>query len=842
MNNKRFRLFSIFGFSLCLLLSCSQDDNNNPKLGRGDFNLSLTTDNTVIPVLGSATQDNTATPDPKDFYITLSNEDGSFTRSWSTIDNIPPNGSYDVGNYILKASYGSLEEEGFDTPFYYGETPFVIRDQETTPVEVTCALGHVKLTLQYTEAFTKYFSEYETTVTSASGKKIVFAQDETRDAYLQPGNIAMTMTLTKPNGVTATYSPAKITNATARQHYVVTFDVTESVGAALLTVIFDDKTAVAPITIDVSDEAMVAPAPYITLEGVANAGSIEFQECEMPGNTLGASITARGGLAGCTLRTSSTYLQSLGFPVETELSELTAEQSNLLEELGLEVKGLSVNRDKMGYINFTDFISSLQIAENGDSKHTFTITARDNNGKVSEPVTFTIYNTPLTLSISSISDVMLGSNTIDISATCNGKDISRLQVLRHTESGIVEELPYSVTSKEGDNYILQADCNVENKIQTLQLSYAGRVTTTQNAGITVPAYTLSCNDYDIWATRATIRFTAEDASYQDIIEKYITFYTKESGSWEKATLENTSRGYNLTDLVAGKAYTLGSSCLADLSDIEQNTSLQITTEAMATLPNADFESWQSWFSQTINKGGKYGKIAGTKQETMTLESSNPTGWATVNTKTLPTSPATQNSWYMVPSTLPATGISGNAALLRNVAWDNNAGTPPSGTWGISQSLNSLDAPSIANRSAGKMFLGTYSYDHSTGLEIYEEGIPFTSRPTKLTGYYKYTAKGDDFNGTVTITVEHRNSSGEVTTLATRTLALNPTSSYTYFDVALSYTDVKHKATHLKVMFASSDKASKSQSTESTQIKTVDNKSEAVSLGSELYIDNLSLTY
>ena len=218
----------------------------------------------------------------------------------------------------------------------------------------------------------------------------------------------------------------------------------------------------------------------------------------------------------------------------------------------------------------------------------------------------------------------------------------------------------------------------------------------------------------------------EDAAYQDVVEKYILFYTNENGNWKEFSPESTSRGYNITGLTAGKSYTFRGSCLADMSDLQQNNALNITTEAMATLPNAEFESWTTWFTQTIDKGGRYGKIAGTTQETLTLSSSNPNGWVTVNAKTVPTSPTTKNTWYMVPSTLPATGVTGNAALLRNVAWDNNGSTPPSGTWGVSQSLNSLSAPSIANRSAGKLFLGSYTYNHATGLEIYEEGIAFTS--------------------------------------------------------------------------------------------------------------------
>lgn len=842
MNYKRIRLFSILGLSLSLLASCSQD-KGDPQLGNGNFKLSIETDNEVIPVLRNTQVASGVNPSAEDFAITLTNEDGSYTKSWSTINNIPSDATYDVGNYTISASYGSLEEEGFDTPHYKGETKFTIRDQETTAVDVTCTLAHVKVSLQYTEAFTKYFADYNATIRSASGKELTVTRDETRDAYVIPGDITLRLNLTKPSGVSATFEPAKIKDATARQHYIVTFDVTESVGAAILTIVFDNETEVEPITIDITDEAMVAPAPYIKLEGIENNGSIEVQECDLPDSgVLGASITARGGLTGCTLTTTSEYLIQEGFPAQVELSELTPEQTALFERMGLEVKGFGNNVSKMGYVNFATLTPSLQIATNGNSNHTFTLTARDANGKVSEPVSFTITSIPLTLSIGELEKVMLGSTGIDIPMTFNGKDIKKLKVYQDN-NGKANEIPYTVLSNNAENYTLHATIEIGNTPQSLYLSYADRRNTeSKKIDITVPPYTLICNDYDVWTTRAAMRVTATDAAYQDVIEKYISFYVNESNGWKEFSPEKTSRGYNITGLTAGETYNFKTSCLSDQSDMEQSPIMKFTTEAALNLPNTQFEEWTSWFSETINKGGKYGKIAGTVQETQVLSSSDPTGWATVNTKTVPTNPSTKNTWYMVPSTLVAPGVSGNAALIRNVAWDNNGSTPPQGNWGLSQSLSSLNAPSIANRSAGKLFLGTYFYNHDSGVELYNEGIAFTSRPAKLSGYYKYIAKGGDTNGVVTITVEHRTASGEVITLATRTLSLNPASNFTYFEAALSYTNVQYKATHLKVMFASSNNASKSQSSESSTITTIDNKAQAISVGSELYIDNISLSY
>lgn len=90
-------------------------------------------------------------------------------------------------------------------------------------------------------------------------------------------------------------------------------------------------------------------------------------------------------------------------------------------------------------------------------------------------------------------------------------------------------------------------------------------------------------------------------------------------------------------------------------------------------------------------------------------------------------------------------------------------------------------------------------------------------------------------------VEYRGN-GETITLASNEIALTPTTTFTAFEVPVTYTNTTHKATHLKVMFTSSNHASYNQAEESAQISTVDNRSQAISVGSELYIDNIRLEY
>ncbi len=842
----KLRTFSILGLAACICASCTQE-NESSGVGCGSFVLSLHPDYDVIPVLRSSeTDESDETPSTDEFAIRLTKEDGSYSKEWNSIADIPVDATFDTGNYTLYAYHGSVENEGFGTPFYQGETKFTIRDGETTPVEVTCTLGHVKISIAYSEAFRKYFTDYETTVHTQGGKDIVFAQDETRSAYARPGDISLKIKLTKPNGISATYEPAKITGATARQHYIVTFDVSESVGAALVTITFDSDTEVEPITINVSDEAMSAPAPYFVLDGIAANETKELQECETPeSGSLGVMVTARAGLAGCTLRTQSTYLQSIGFPAEIELTDLSADELTAINNVGLVVKGFGDNKDKIGYIDFIPMVSHLQIAENGDADHIFTISARDINGKVSdEPVTFTIHNTPVELNIGDVNDIILGSTNINIPLQFNGKDISQLQVMRLESTSTWTPLSYEVLSNSGTTYNLQAQLpEGATQAQTIKVTYKGvKESEEKNVNVSVPTYRLVANDYDVWSNRASLHVVADESTYQETIEKYITIYKQNGSEWEKINCTAQAGVYNITGLNAGTSYNLKGSCLADKSDLETSNLLQITTETALSLPNGEFEEWTTLYSETINKGGRYGKVAGWQQETATVTSSDPVGWSSVNPKTVPTSPQTKNTWYMVPSTMQTTGVNGNGVLLRNVAWDNAGGTPPEGHWGfLTESLESLTPPTIQNRSAGKLFLGTYNYDHASATETYNEGIEFASRPSKLTGYYKYTASGNDANGVVTVVVEYRGN-GETITLASNEIALTPTTTFTAFEVPVTYTNTTHKATHLKVMFTSSNHASYNQAEESAQISTVDNRSQAISVGSELYIDNIRLEY
>lgn len=238
----------------------------------------------------------------------------------------------------------------------------------------------------------------------------------------------------------------------------------------------------------------------------------------------------------------------------------------------------------------------------------------------------------------------------------------------------------------------------------------------------------------------------------------------------------------------------------------------------------------------------------------------PTGWKSTNVETCNLSEGLLNSWYKVPSVYnttlswkshqPTVKIMGigqtgydstadvynnlvsytqsNAMVIRNVAWDNNGVgidyKSQTGNTSYSNYYCSNQPSSIANRTAGRLYLGT-----SAG-----EGVSFATRPTALKGYYKYVRDYNDQQEKGVVTVQVLAGS-EV--MASGQIELGPQENYTEFSIPLTCNYAfNKKATSLKISISSSNRTS--------DIKTTNycNKDECCSRGAMLTVDALSFEY
>lgn len=855
------------GATVLLLVSCANEENQVDS-GYGSINVKVSADYQVVPVTRSTTEiTETTNPDVSEFALKLVSADGSFSRAWDSLADFDPAEKIPVGTYTMSAYYGNLEEEGFDKPYYLGQSDVAVRYRENTPVEILCTLANVKVTVEYSDAFKKYFADYATTIHAAEGDYIKFEKEETRAAYVKPGKITIQTYLKKQNGIESTFEPAAIENAQPRQHYRIKLDIADNAaGEAQLSISFDETTETQPIAIDISDEVMVAPAPSFLPAGFEPGTPLEVKENSYPDNRqVNISLTAKAGLSACTLTTSSACLESEGWPREIDLVNLSSENRALLSRLGLKLKGFTEMGSKMGFIDFAELFTHLHTLD-GSDQHTFTLSAKDMYGKVSEsPITLSVKSIPITFALQTPEPVFVGSKSVTIPVEFDGAYIDQVKFSYLNAEGAKVNSNSTVVSSEGNLYQIKISIEATDKPVVVEGSYAnGAKTSTISIPVKTPAFTITAEEYDIWARRATVKLTAEDSQYQEAVDRYAVLFANSTGQWETVASTLSQGRRVITGLNPDTRYQLRGSCNSGQDNVNYSGDLTLRTESAAAVPNGDFEEIAQTISVTdMNQGGKYSVWPVNYQNTCSFTIQEPTGWASVNAKTCNLSAANQNSWFVIPSTYNTTltwdayrsfapstvtpdlyrdltAQSGsNAMVVRNVAWDENGTTPGTSGGAFNTTYYNTNVPNIANRSAGKLFLGSYSY--SGGSETYTEGVSFASRPSALKGWYKYANDGNDPTETGIVTVTLLNGQKVI---ATGTARLSAAADYTEFSVPVTYSVTNQKATTLRIMITSSNHASYNQSEESAAIKTsVSNgQYESASRGATLTIDNLTFTY
>ena len=853
------RLISAFlGAALTLgLVACSE--NEAPKSGSGKIDPGFATDYNVessYAMTRSAEEQATVKPDISEFVVHLSRKDGAYDKTFSSLAQFPTTQGFAIGDYTLEAYYGSLSEEGFDKPYYYGKCDFKVNDGETAKPEVTCVLANTMVSVEYTDAFKAYFSDYTTTIHSNSGGYVHFAANETRVAYVKPGTISISMALTKAaTGEVINFVPTSISDAKARTHYTIKCDFNQGgVGDAVLSISFDDETVEKPVEVDLSEEFINAPAPTVAAIGFEEGTPVEIFEGDTYENPLKIQLSAMAGFGNVTLTTSSAYLISEGWPAEVDLMNMTDAQRAKLEGRGLKITGLD-GKSRMALVDFAG-VAPYMRPLNGQSDHSFTISVKDAYSKVSDPITLSVHTTPVVLALSNFGSMALGDKELSFDVAFVGNNIEDV-AYEVKNADMVWETCQTVKIQEGNSNSDVKNYRVTIKIADPQSQIILRANYKKNVKksdeITVagpPILSLAVTEGDVWAKKAVLKVNCTDAQALASAFSSLNLYVSQNGgayAAATATKDAATNTFTITGLNPGTSYKAKVS-----ANTEANASKEVsfTTEVTTALPNGDFENVAQTIVRTIQCGGRYREtyVGQWKTHNVDYNVSEPSGWATVNAKTCNLSAANLNSWFVLPSTNTTSDAqSGTHAMqLTNVAWDNNGTTPVDDTitWGTLESeLFCRNEPSsIAYRAAGKLFLGTYSFNASSLAETYNEGVNFASRPTSLSGYYKYTRDSQDENetGLVTITLLNGN-----TVIGSGTANLSAAGSYTAFSVPITYTVTNKKATTLKVMIASSNHASYDKAQETSSIKTSDkhqSKTEACLLGAKLVVDNLSLNY
>lgn len=835
-------MFSAFAFALA---SCSDEGGLDLGKGEGAIRLALRTSAEVVVSAPTRAESATLTaPEAGHFAVRLTKSDNSYSKTWDSIEEFNAEEAFRTGSYTLEAFVGDIDTEGFDAPYFYGAADVSVLEAKETQVAITAALANSMVSVDYTEGFKSYFKDYSARVHSAGHSYIDFAADETRPAFIAPGEVDLTVSFTNPQGQSTSLQPAGFT-AKPRHHYRVKFDVAEGTGNAVLKIIFDDTLVSEDVTIDLTDELFTTPAPEVKAEGFVSDSPVEALEGNAPASPFVFTAVARGGMAEASLTVDSQTVPAFGR--EVNLVGASAALQQQIASSGISAVGFFKNPDKLARLDVTEFVKSLPAGT-----HRISLVVKDRYTRVSDPVTLVVSTEAIHLEAQA-EDVVFGSNQAFIDIEYNGANPDKAFTFKALDKfGVYKDCPITeVKQKAGTrsfpvkNYVFTLTLpDTERESIPLQIFFHGEKRTEIEIPVITPKYSVEA---DAFAKYVVLKVVPEDASQLGIIVNSLkvavsaTRSARNGGFTFVRDADNglvTVKGFN-----PATPYTITTK-LSAATDAAPVTSTSVTTEAATDVPNGDFSQTHQTINMTAQVGGTWtGTIFSNPKYHINapIVRAEATGWASINANTCWNGSSNINTWYTVPSTWADNGN----VTVRSVGYSHSGSDLGSTKETLVYYCKNTPTFDAGERISGELFLGTYSFD---GNESRTDGITFGSRPASLSFDYTYAPYGDE-KGLAYVAVFDE--SGRI--IATGSMNLNSVGVMTTETISLSGYPFSSRAASLQVRFLSTANGVPGISIPSGSAlkehkhalgnQTLDaNRYNAVATGSVLVLDNVKLNY
>ena len=871
----------VFGIGGLLLASSCANESPWSTADRADgkIRLTLLTDGRVNEGTRADNEVNIE-PNPNEFTINLTSSDGSYKKSWPSLESFNKEEGFPMGNYILSASFGSLEEEGFTNPYFYGQTPVEVSIGKEKPVTITASLANSMVSVRYTDQLKNVFKNYSATTQTEGYKQMIFVQDEARPAYIVPGKVSMTVTLTREGYESQQFSVGTF-QANPKTHVIATIGIEGDLtsDSALLTVEFTENVESEIVNVTLSEETFTAPKPEVRGEGFEESNGIETTEAVLK-EELNPEfhIFAQKGIKEVTLNISandSGVLPSFGNSIVlTDPSNQTA-----IENSGLECYGLSGKLGEMAVINFKNFIRNLAVGE-------YDITAQvtddlDRKNDSEQTIHLKVKVTSLDITIQNVETLEFMSSKIKLSVATNSDLIKDKIQFQSKGENVTGKLVGESIEPGSGLFLYTYELTVPNINDCIWKVWAGLSQSKYDEKefeVKMPEFTMTA---DPFAQYVKIKINESDqAKLKLIFDNAQVIQYNSNGSHSEVKSSSIQKDLEsgiitISGLTQNTDYDfglfLGNTWTNNYSGTRCET---FRTEIEEGVPNGDFENLSQEYKGKANQGGRWTAtlIRDYRQNTVSYSFKEPAMWATTNAKTMngKTEFTTDdNSWFIQPSVfnsgidyvsnnvgIPGSGSGNstpqsfrdfkpysndNAMVIRNVGWDSNKNNIPDDVKTTGQNgYYNRNVPAINYKSVGKMFLGKYTISGMN--ETYDKGVEFSSRPSKLTGYYIYTKDRDsnqEDNGVVTVIVYN---DSEV--IAYGSTDLEACVNYSLFEVPLEYKQFGKNATKICIMVESSKYGSESIEDETSKLRVSNYNSryESFQHGATLVVDNFEFSY
>lgn len=778
-----------------LLSSCADESPWTGSSTEGGINLEFSADGRVIRQT-RADDDGVSpvVPLAEQFCVNLRNSDGSYSKDWSGIESFNKENSFPIGDYTLTASFGDINVQGFELPYFMGQASVQVAPNSETTVGIVATLANSMVSVRYSNAFVENFTKYSASVQSEGHDWVVFAQNEDRPAYIAPGNdVKLNLTLTDTEGREVTIQPATFT-ARPKTHYVITVDVDGSTGTLVLNVVFEENVVNETVEVSLDDDLFTAEPPVVKTSGLVAGSVIEGFVGLTKIDRAEFQVFTFGGLSKTNLNFETDGSYTPAFGKSAQLVNASADVQAQLSREGIECIGFFNKPEKMGIIRIADFVNRLPAGS-----HIIEVQAVDALTRVSDPVKLIFNLQPVKFSFVSPQSVFFGATQVVVDINTNCPDVKDKFTFQAPDSNNkmvdVEVLEIEEVQPAGDlgytyRYKLAVAPQYGSEVD-VEATYGGSTISTV-VPVVVPEYTLVP---DAFAHHVLLKLSSTTNDPKQIAGN-LKFYNNGSEiSPKNISYDETSGIIRIVGLTPHATYDKMESQLGRVSKAVPS----FTTELDAAVPNGNFSaSSQTINLPNINVGGEFYISAVIKrtytQLFTTIMRSTPNDWANLNQLTCFPGSNNQNTWYMVPSTW----TENEQAVIQSVGYNHDGKEIPFSNNGVTTRYYCTNVPEEGDlvKSTGELFLGSYPF--SANNEVRADGILWTSRPSSLSFEYKYTPQSEGEQGEAYISVLAAN--GQV--LSSKTVYLDAQSNMTPVNIILPTYPFGQAAASIKIGFKS----------------------------------------
>lgn len=290
----------------------------------------------------------------------------------------------DAGSYQVVVASGKKDSAAWELPNFYGKTECEIKTNQVTSAKVTCKIANTKVTVDYSDDFKKYFTDYSTTVSNSSGS-LTYVKGETRGGYFAPETLLAQLELTNMDGEQFELK-REYKDIQERYHYKLNFklggdpdnpDDNGNAGGKFDDITVDESADTVIVSIPIKIEDLVnIKAPEFTLEGFGENNNLEAKKGEFTGSCL--KLTAVCGVEKLLVTVESdSLINLLGLPQSFDLANLGADTKTKLESIHFpmpdHIKGAT---DELIF-DFTEMSNALASYDDKIQTHNFTFTVKD---------------------------------------------------------------------------------------------------------------------------------------------------------------------------------------------------------------------------------------------------------------------------------------------------------------------------------------------------------------------------------------------------------------------------------------------------------------------------------